>query len=384
MKNKNSSEKSFYDVIVIGAGIAGSYLAGLLAKNKLNVLVIEKSKKIKTDSGIVSTDIKKIVKLKKSFIKYEIKKMKFVSPSKYEFYLKSEKPYAYILKREEFGYWLRYAARKSGAKFIYNTCERVEINLDFVGVWTISQNGTRQYFVGKLLIGADGVNSIVRNHIDFNKQPKVFSGLICKTLTSISKEITVYLNKYYSPHFFAWYIPCNNEVGMICKNMLMNHFIYFQKSLDFDPTEHYFAPIIVSITKSYSNRCLLVGDACGQTKPISCGGIIYSLKCSKIANKMIQEAFKENRFDESFLSRYERRWKKEIGFEIFIQSIARKIYRKMSNKQVDEFFRDFAGYIENIKDFDYDRLSSIILKLPKFKLLKFLLKNLSILAWSYD
>ena len=70
-----------------GSGIAGSYLASQL--NDLDVLIIEKNRKITLkDSGIVSSDFKKFVK-DRSLIQDKIKEMHFISPSGKEFSIKS-------------------------------------------------------------------------------------------------------------------------------------------------------------------------------------------------------------------------------------------------------------------------------------------------------
>ncbi|OQX76376.1 MAG: hypothetical protein B6D61_08885 [Bacteroidetes bacterium 4484_249] len=365
-----------FDVIIIGAGVAGSYLGYLLTKKGLKVLLLEKNKKIKKDSGIVSTNINKFLKIKKELIKQKIKKMKFVSPSNRIFYLKSKKPFAYVLQRKKFGMWLRNRAREVGAKIIYEQCKKVEITQNYVLV-----HGNRKY-AGKVLVGADGASSVVRRHLSF-KSPRIFNGLIYQTRKNNEQDITIYLNKYFSSHFFAWCIPKNNEYGMITKNT--DSSIFFQKKIGFKPIDLIYSPIPVGCTKSFSNRCLLVGDACGQVKPITGGGIIYSLICSNTASYVLSEAFEKNRFDEKFLSKYERLWKREIGKEIGLQLLIRKYYRKMTNKQVDIFFEMFGKDIENIDNFNYDKISTIIWKLPKIKILKFLLKNISLLfEWTYD
>ena len=94
-----------YDIIIVGSGVAGSYMTSLLAD--FNVLVIEKDKKvILKDSGIVSKKFNDFFD-EKNLIKDEIDEMIAVSPSGFEFSLKSEDPYAYLLERKKFSFFLR-------------------------------------------------------------------------------------------------------------------------------------------------------------------------------------------------------------------------------------------------------------------------------------
>src|SRR3989338_3946811 len=104
-----------YDVIIVGGGIAGCYLASRL--HGLNVLLIEKDKKVTLkDSGIVSADFLQF--FSKAPIKTEIHRMDVFSPSGNSFTIYDNRPFAYILKREAFGSYLRKLASRN-AEIIY-------------------------------------------------------------------------------------------------------------------------------------------------------------------------------------------------------------------------------------------------------------------------
>src|SRR3989344_8904136 len=191
------------DIIIVGAGTAGSYLANRLEGK--DILILEKNKKIPLrDSGIVSTDFKKFFP-EKNLIEEEITKMIAKSPNK-EFSLQSEKPFAYILRRIRFAKHLRKRAKRK-AKIRYEFVKRIVHKKDRVVVYT-----NKQEHEAKMVIGADAAYSVVRRSVGI-KDPKFFIGLMVRANVQ-SDDIEVYFNKYYSPDFFSWTIP-KKEYGLI-------------------------------------------------------------------------------------------------------------------------------------------------------------------------
>lgn len=356
-----------YDVVVVGAGVAGSYIA---SKLDAEVLVLEKdSRSVIKDSGIVSSDFNNFFK-DKALIKNKISEMQFISPSGKSFILGSDEPFAYILKRKDFAQRLRNQARKN-AEIRFEKVNNINHLANALEVCT--ENGTYEC---KLVVGADGASSTVRKSLDIT-DPLLYAGIFTRTRQTLDADkIKIFFNKYFSPDFFSWLIPQNNEYGIVTAVRPNEYFNYFKKKLELPEGDTHSSLIPVGCTKSYSSRAILVGDACGQTKPLTGGGIIFSLTSAEHAVKIIDEACKTKRFDEDFLRQYEILWKSEIGAEIRKQMILRRIYRKLTNAEIDSLFKDFGPTIENIRDFSYDMFSNSWRELPKIKLLKFLLSNL--------
>jgi flavin-dependent dehydrogenase len=355
-----------YDVIVVGAGVAGSYIA---SKLDADVLVLEKDKDIfLKDSGIVSSSFKDFFNA--NLIQNNIKQMQFLSPSGIEFVLNADEPFAYLLKRRLFSFHLRKLARKN-AKIRYETVRKINYLHNSVEVHTDSG-----VYESKLVVGTDGATSLVRKFMGV-PSPTLYTGIFSRAKLPIeSNQIKIYLNKYFSPDFFSWIIPQNSEYGITTAIRPYEYFEFFKNKLHLPEGEVYSALIPLGFTKSYANRIILVGDACGQAKPLSGGGIIFSLIASKHAINIINEACSKKRFDEEFLAEYESLWKKELGSEVRKQILARKIYRKLTNQDIDKLFRDFGPAIEKIEEFDYDRLTELWRKMPKWKLLKFFITNI--------
>jgi len=356
-----------YDVIVVGAGVAGSYIA---SKLDADVLVLEKDKDIVLkDSGIVSHDFFEYFN-EKALIQDNLQQMQFISPSGLEFVLSADEPFAHILKRRRFSLHLRKLARKN-AKISYETVRKINYLHNAVEVHTDSS-----VYECKLLVGSDGAHSLVRKFLGIS-DPLLYTGIFARAKLPIeSNKVKIYPNKYFSPDFFAWIISQSNEYGIITSIRPHEYFQYFKNKLHLPEGDIYSSSIPIGCTKSYANRALLVGDACGQTKPLTGGGIMFSLIAAEHAIKIINEACDKKRFDEEFLADYESLWKKDLGSEIRKQLLARKIYRKLTNQDIDKLFRDFGPTIEKIENFEYDKPSVLCKKMPKWNLLKFFIKIL--------
>ncbi len=349
-----------YDAIVVGGGVAGSYIASRINGD---VLLIEKNKKIlPKDSGIVSTRFDTIFPKEKRLIKFDIERMDCISPSGLTFALKSENPFAHILRRRRFSRFLLNNAKKN-ATLIKEMVQHVEFFKDHVTVKT--NEGSHD---ARMVIGCDGSNSAVRRSMGI-ENPRLALGIMVKTPRKMEGEINVFFNKYFSPDFFSWIIPMNREYGMMTAIRPKEYFDYFKKNLFLPAGQMYAYMIPYTYTKSYSERAILVGDACGQNKPLTGGGIMFSLIASQFAVQIANDAIEENRFDSAFLSYYERYWKKELAWEIEKQFMIRSIYRKLANKEIDDLFRSIGPHIEALGNFDYDKFSLSWSKLPKRKLI---------------
>ncbi len=358
-----------YDLIIVGGGVAGCRLASRL---DLDTLLLEKSKEITLkDSGIVSQRFPDMFGA--DLVAHEISTMEAVSPSGKTFRLTAEAPFAYIIDRTGFSRFLRKEAGKK-ANIRYEFAEKVVYEKDFVSVIT-----DKEEYKARMVVGCDGSLSNVRKSAGI-KAPDMYPGILMKTKEKIMREnIRVFFNKFFSPEFFSWIIPQNNEYGLITGIRPREHLDYFRKTQSLPGGWLHSYMIPVGSTQSYAERTILVGDACGQTKPLTGGGIVFSLRACQHAENTINEAFRQGNFSMEFLGRYEKTWKREMSLEIQKQLIARRFYRKMSNADIETAFGDFGKSIEAIRGFDYDHLSGIWKKLPLFRLARFALPRMQYL-----
>jgi flavin-dependent dehydrogenase len=83
---------------------------------------------------------------------------------------------------------------------------------------------------------------------------------------------------------------------------------------------------------------LVVGDAAGQVKPTSGGGLYYGLLCADMAAATLHQALAEDDLSARRLAGYERDWKRRLGWELRIGYWARRLFERLSDKQLDRIF----------------------------------------------
>ncbi len=347
-----------HDIIIVGGGVAGCQTARLLSDCGLDVVVIEKERNIMLkDSGIVSAEF--LNYFPKYLIAKNIDSMKIVSQCS-EINISSHEPFAHIIHRESFSSYLR-----KNLKILYETAIAAKFSPDSAAVMT-----DKGFHEGKIIIGCDGVNSVIRKAAGI-KSPRLYTGLFSRGKKR-NGEITVFMNKFFSPDFFAWHIPYNGEHGLITAIRPKAHLEDFEQSCGFDRGVLCGSQIPIGMQKSFSERCLLVGDAASQVKPLTGGGIIFSLRAAKYAAEVAKEALDNNKFNASFMSQYESSWHSDFGAEIRKQFMLRNAYRKLTNKQIDDIFSAIKPVMEDMPVFNYDHLSKLCWKMPKLKLIRFL------------
>ncbi len=336
-----------YDIIIIGAGPAGLYLASLLKQFKVLVLEEHAGLGKKACSGIVSANIEKFVKLDKSSVEWAMRGIDVIS-KRSRIRIEKEKPFLYVINREGFE---RNILRQLDKNKVLFGKKVVGIKIENEKVIVKTEKET---YYAKLLIGCDGANSIAGRAIG-QKPREIVSGLTATVSEPCRSEYAeVFIDKDVCKDGFLWKIPRGDktEYGMLGKNvrfeMLENLFKIknYQKSaapLPIGPPE-----------KTYSDRVLLVGDAAGQVKPWTGGGIVYSLAAAKAAAGIVSEAIERGDFSEEFLEKYEREWKKILGKNIRRGLFMRDVYKKMNNSEI-EILMKLAKTIRNrIGKRDYD------------------------------
>ena len=100
---------------------------------------------------------------------------------------------------------------------------------------------------------------------------------------------------------------------------------------------------------------LVVGDAAGQVKPTTGGGIYFGLQCADLAANSLHQAIVEKNYSSKSLSSYEKEWRALLLSEIKREYWARRAYQLLSNRQIDDLFKTIQrnGIIESLLNEEY-------------------------------
>jgi flavin-dependent dehydrogenase len=100
---------------------------------------------------------------------------------------------------------------------------------------------------------------------------------------------------------------------------------------------------------------IVVGDAAGQTKPTTAGGIFSCGMAGILAGKSIAKAIASK--DDGYLYEYEKTWKSMFWKEFNSMLLARKVLERLDNKSIDSIFSSISkmaiNQVSNFSDFDF-------------------------------
>ncbi len=358
-----NSQENFYEVIVVGAGPGGSAAAEKCAKYGLKTLLLEKEKlpRDKPCGGIFRNS-EYLVNLYGSEINEIIERRINEVDVYFNGKLKFSKKYDLeVFLRKKLDYFITKIAIKSGAEVI----DKCGVKDVVVGRNKVQISTEKGMFISKVIIGADGVNSIVAKKTGLNQGwgKKEVSFAMESEIKMSNKEIEKRygncITSYTHSNFlgYEWVIPKNNCVNIglgtsVSKSSnLKEQFVNLAKRLDIKmkpaDIKAHLIPLKL-LKKTYKERVLLCGDAGGFVNPLTGGGIETAIKSGRAAADICNEAIENNDFS---LKRF-KKYKSYCGYFV------KEIKKSRLNLSIIEFCMKY----KLINRFLIDKLFRIMVK----------------------
>jgi flavin-dependent dehydrogenase len=103
---------------------------------------------------------------------------------------------------------------------------------------------------------------------------------------------------------------------------------------------------------------LSVGDAAGQVKMTTGGGVYYGLLAARLASEVLAEELARGRLGARHLARYEKLWQELLGPEQRAGQLLRRLASSVSDETLDGIFRaaerrGLSQYLLDLVDFDW-------------------------------
>jgi len=361
--------KEEYDIVVVGAGPAGSIAARYAAQGGASVIVLEKDRDVgypvRCGEAISREGLEAFIKPDKRWINAEITKFGFVAPNGKKVVIDLGKVEGYMLERRIFDYELAKTASDAGAEILTRAYvnDLINENGKVTGV-KFEFRGEQKQIKCKIVIGADGVESRVgrwaglETHIDFRDMESCFQ----VTATNVECDqdtLFFYFGKEVAPEGYFWVFPKGNgtaNIGLGVSGGIgkkRSALSYLNNNLEnLFPTANILTqvaggvPSVVALKEMAAPGVMLVGDAARQVNPLSGGGISSGMIGASIAGRLAAQSIKNN--DPDYIKNYHKEWKKLRG-------------------KKHDFLDKIKDGLFNFTDEQFNNLIESMLKLPEKK-----------------
>ncbi len=304
-----------YDVIIVGAGPAGLKCAQTLSTSGLDILLLEKDESPgnKVCAGGITRQGVPLLELPDNIIEHKVDEVGFYSRHFHNF-KKLPEPVMYTVNRNDLGKWQLGLLKNTKVQFL-NKAKVTDIRKNSVIINKEEEIGFR------FLVGADGVNSIVRRHLKLPVEKMLATVQYQIPVTNPKSRLEIFLNAKYFHSWYAWIFPHRDTIAVgTCADArylpgkkLKDNFHQWLKKQDIDISDARYESFPISYDyRGYRfGNIFLAGEAAGLASGLTGEGIYQSaLSGQQIAltimdktgeKDFMQEAINYNHVQHKFL-----------------------------------------------------------------------------------
>lgn len=340
------------DVIIVGAGPAGSTAAKQVEESgKASCILLDKATFPRDKvcaGGLLFHSFETFPYVKNYIENYNYAVTVFAPRLDTKVMITSPDPLLAMTRgRKDFDANLLDLAKKAGTQF-YDKARVVKVSVEEGGVTADCEDG--RTFSGKIIIGADSVNSMVAKGAGiFMRKCPGEMGIAMEQEFPIGNNVESYFGKernvvlflhYGHMPGYGWIFPRTKSInigigtstnyGSKLKGILSQLIIDLkQKNLLPDIVElthprTALLPSTLPTEAGYAERTLLAGDAASFCSPITGEGIYYAMTSGAIAGRVAAQAIADGTYNARYLSRYNREWNATVGKELEFQYFAKR------------------------------------------------------------
>ncbi|NIR49373.1 NAD(P)/FAD-dependent oxidoreductase [candidate division KSB1 bacterium] len=323
-----------FDLVIAGAGPAGLSAACAAAKTGVRVAVIEKSKEIgypiHTSGGSWIDELRKL-HVPEAFM-HPIREGVFISPNRKVTFKYVEPPSCILDVRGLYQYLAELASAAGAEIFVNTTVLNPVFEEDRIAGLQARRLGHTLRVQAPLVIDATGCAGMIARRLGLSKGfRRLGVGAEYDLFAPHWPEdrVAFLFGSLYAPSGYGWVFPHGHQrvrlgVGVIHPDtsedpqMLLEKILskadIFNGALSKVSRIEYHRGIIPSETflqRTVSDGVMVVGDAGGLVSTLLGEGIRFAIDIGRMAGGVAAEAISRKRFDEDFLRKFERVWKKK-------------------------------------------------------------------------
>lgn len=352
------------DVLVVGAGPAGSTAARTCAALGLRTVLLEEHPKVGDPvhcTGKLSAHAFKRFGLPSSLAQNELRGAALHAPDGSVARVRRVSVDSYLVDRAALDRHLAEQASLSGAEVIVGARARTVVRNGGLRV-EVERGRTRLVITTPLVIDAEGATPVLPPQLGLAPRRALVHGLQYDLEgAAIEQEDApdLYFGWNVAPGFFGWFMPTGGGRGRlgvaVDPRWATRAPIHYLEGLR---TVHPTAsprlrhakivrrlagriPILGRRRPTYADGMLVIGDAAGQVKATSGGGIYFAMQAGEIAGRAAARYLGSGA--RGALAGYEREWRAAFGREILFTTIARGALNRLSDRHISTIIRALAG-----------------------------------------
>ncbi|MGC9444294.1 MAG: geranylgeranyl reductase family protein [Candidatus Methanospirareceae archaeon] len=379
-----------YDVVVVGAGPAGSSTAKTAAEQGLDVLLLERNAEIgvpvRCAEG-VSKEIEQFVAIAPRWVCTAPRGMILYGPNGTAIVLSvaGGEEIGYIVDRRLFDKALAQQAARAGAEVRVKTRASGLISVDgFVKGVYATTTGEPVRIQADVVVGADGVESQIGRwagmdtYLPLSDMAICAQYLMCNIMVNTAFYET-YFGRAIAPKGYAWIFPKGPDsanVGLGISGDVSGESSRARDLLDAFIAQRFpkgtilarsygAVPLSGPVYETVANGLLLVGDAARHVNPANGGGILQALQGGAIAGEMIANAIRARDVSKRGLQGYEKRWRREFGKILLAGLRMKQVLTRLDDHALTQFFQSLGGEITVKKYSERACMKELIKKNPR-------------------
>jgi geranylgeranyl reductase family protein len=338
-----------YDVVVIGAGPSGAIASKTCAEKGLSTLLLEKERipRFKLCGGAVSISALSHLDfgIEEDLIERECYGER-VHFKNHQIEVRRKSRMAILVSRDKFDTFLVSKAVDAGVE-LHEVEKARSLNQKQSTIVVETNKGE---YNAKVVIGADGVNSLVSRYVREPYKPDELGLCIAAEIPASNEDVDGYIENAVDIHYgiskfgYGWVFPKEKHFSVGVAGILSsmknprNIFISFLKKLEFSTDVITHAHLIPSggyEREVCSDRIILAGDAAGFVDPSYGEGIKYAFISGKLAAERVAESYDNDDFSKSALDSY-----KTLCRTMFGENLKYSLrLTRLMNKYPNIFFR---------------------------------------------